>query len=269
MLAKLLKYDFVALSRILVPVHLIALAVGVVALVCFGFARMMTNDDTILALGPMAALGFTGGGICILVLAAAPVATFVIVVRRWYVNLFTDEGYLTLTLPVGPGAHVASKTIVGFAWMLIDLAILVVLFVSVMAVLSGDVSVMYRGFLESGSLDMLGRWARLSSFIQVLAILLLAYASLALGSVAASRHRVAAGVGIFVGASWLVGLVSAFASVTATYLAYPDSFVSALSFPPPAMAYLTSTVGLVLWLAFAAALYAFCVYLLKNKVNLP
>lgn len=49
MLAKLLKYDFVALSRILVPVHLIALAVGVVALVCFGFARMMTNDDTILA----------------------------------------------------------------------------------------------------------------------------------------------------------------------------------------------------------------------------
>lgn len=274
MLAKLLKHDFAALSRILVPVHLAVLAVGAAALACFGFARMVDEGSAAGTLESLTVLGLTGGGICTLALGAAPIATFAVVVRRWYANLFTDEGYLTLTLPAKAGAHVASKTIAGFVWMVIDLAVLLALFIGVTAVLSGDLTAVYKGYFEGTLLDVLGSWRRLvlqtaSGLAQLLAVVLLAYASFSLGAAVASRHRVAAGVGIFVGVSWAIGLVSGLVSAAGLYLAFRNPYASALSFPPPTVALVTSVAGIVFWLAAAAGLYALCVYLLKNKVDLP
>ena len=47
-------------------------------------------------------------------------ATSLLTAIRFYKNLFSDEGYLTLTLPVTRGQHLFSKTIVGTAWCLLD-----------------------------------------------------------------------------------------------------------------------------------------------------
>lgn len=275
MLAKLLKYDFAALSRVLIPVHLAVIAVGLLAMTCFGVFRFVDNSSAAApSFEPFAAMMFTGGVICTLALGAALVATFVVIVRRWYANLFTDEGYLTLTLPVSARTHVASKTIAGFVWMVVDLVVLVVLFMGVMAVLSGDLAIMYRGFFEGGISGVLGTWGRavlkvVAALAQVLALVLLAYASFTVGATVATRHRVAAGIGIFVGASWVIGLLSGFASVAGTFFFYKDSFASALWFPPPALALASSVLGMVLWSAVAAALFAFCTHLLKTKVDLP
>lgn len=274
MLAKLLKYDFAALSRVLIPVHLAVLAVGVLAIACFGVFRFVDNSSAAApTLEPLSAMMLMSGGLCTLALGAAPVATFVVIVRRWYANLFTDEGYLTLTLPVSAGAHVASKTIAGFVWMVIDLALLVALFLGVMAAFSGDLSALYGSSFESSALRVFESWGRgalqvASGFAQVLAVLLLAYASFALGAVVASQHRVAAGVGIFVGVSWAIGFVSTLTSVMATMLIYRDSYSSALWFPPAEMTLVASIVGIVFWLAVSVGLFAWCVHLLKNKVNL-
>lgn len=273
MLAKLLKYDFAALSRVLIPVHLATVAVGLLALACFGVFRLVDGSSAAASFEPFAAMTFAGGGICTLALGAAPVATFVIIVRRWYANLFTDEGYLTLTLPVSAGAHVASKTIAGFVWMVVDLALLFVVFVGVVSVLSGNLMVVYGSFFAGNTFDILGTWGRTalqvaSGLAQLLALVLLAYVSFALGAVVATRHRVAVGIGIFVGVSWAIGLATSFASVASTFMIYRDSYASALWFPPPAITLITSIIGIVIWLAVSAGLFAWCTYLLKNKVNL-
>lgn len=54
----------------------------------------------------------------ILALPAALVLVYVIIARRFYVNMFADEGYLTLMLPVKRGTLILSKLIVSCTWIL-------------------------------------------------------------------------------------------------------------------------------------------------------
>ena len=48
------------------------------------------------------------------------VMTIVIVVRRFHSNLFGDQGYLTMCLPVKPSSLVFSKLLVALIWMILD-----------------------------------------------------------------------------------------------------------------------------------------------------
>lgn len=272
MLAKLLKYDFAALSRVLIPVHLVAVLVGFAAAACFFLTGRVEGFYTPSgSSNPFAFVLMPVGGMCMLALGAAPVATFVVIVRRWYANLFTDEGYLTLTLPVSVKAHVASKTIAGFAWMILDLSVVFALLTASVMAQAGSMGIFgwssgsYEAMMSAGQTVL----SLINGAVQVLALLLLAYVAFALGAVVASRHRVAAGVGIFVGVSWAIGLVSTFVSMTGSFLVYRSSFVSALSFSSQMMSLTMSLVGIVVWLAVSAGLFSWCVHLLKNKVDLP
>ena len=266
MLAKLLKYDFASLSRILLPVHAAAVVVGVVAAACFFFTGTVEGFYTPQSSpNPFAYILMPLGGMCLFALGAAPVATFVVIVRRWYANLFTDEGYLTLTLPVSANEHVASKTIAGFTWMMVDLVVvLALLIVSASVMSNGPINLF--GNSSSAYDAMMSAWTSVLSMAgvtaQVLTIILLAYAAFALGAIMAARHRVAAGVGLFVGLSWLLGLVSAFASTAFAFAGYR-------SYASDMLSIVSSTTTIVLSLVVGAALYALCVYLLKNRVDLP
>lgn len=268
MLAKLLKYDFAALSRVLVPVHVAAVLVGFAAAACFlligpveGFySSYGTSNPLAYALMPL-------GGMCLFALGAAPVATFVVIVRRWYANLLTDEGYLTLTLPVSANAQVASKTIAGFVWMMVDLVVVFLLLVLSATIMTGSLTSLFWSL--GGPYDLAFSFANnvlsiVAGTAQVLLALLMAYAAFTLGSVLAARHRVAAGVGLFLGISWLVGSVSAVVSTFFSFARYEAYGVYSSLY-----GLASTTLALVCSLAAAAALYALCVHLLKTKVDLP
>ena len=96
MLGKLLKYDLKASYRYLLVCYVIYIVLTV------GFVLSVKGVDVTAGV-PGMILAFAFLSLTILwigSLIALIILTYVLVIRRFYVNLVRDEGYLSLTLPV-------------------------------------------------------------------------------------------------------------------------------------------------------------------------
>lgn len=106
MLRKLLKYDLKALFKMWwIP------AVTTIVLSIFkGFTQMAYNSDKML---PEIVYGVISlfSGLVTLSYVVFVVLTIVLFFSRFYKNFYTDEGYLTFTLPVSKVQHINSKLI--------------------------------------------------------------------------------------------------------------------------------------------------------------
>ena len=110
MLGKLIKHEFRATGRVMLPLLGAALVLSPVAgLVLRAFDRGGFGEL-------VKVLGGTFVGLFITAVAAVCVTSVVIMVRRFNSNLLQDEGYLMFTLPVSTHALIWSKLIVSFAW---------------------------------------------------------------------------------------------------------------------------------------------------------
>ena len=277
MLGKLFKYAMKALSRTLVPLHVAVLVLGLVSCVA-GFAGHTVGEsgssperNVFMAVMTLAFL------LSMVALFVAVVATFVIVIARFYRNLFTDEGYLTLTLPVNANQIMLSKTLAGLLWMCIDVVV-----VSLCAVLA---SLGAYGFVE-GTLDSTVPYWMLSAAggdlfgsegwgsvlvgmantgAQLVFGLLLAYLSFTLGARMAERHKVAAGIGIYVLLGWILGLVGGIGAIVASSATI---YWGSVTFDYDVFTFFMSAASWVLLLGGAAICYALCVHLLKRRIEL-
>ncbi len=276
MLGKLFKYDMKALSRVLLPLHVGVVGLGLLACVC-GFAGYSLNeaaaDSGVTMAGALLALVVMFD---MLGIFAATIATIAVIIHRYYKNLFTDEGYLTLTLPATANQIVLSKVLSGLLCLLVDM--LVVFASATIAFMAA------AGFVGAGVDDALPFWmlsafggglsgygsewlsALLGAFgavLQVVMTLLLAYASFALGAVLAERHKVAAGIGLYLAVSWAIGLVGTF------WVAFASSGVHGAGACGSSIAAMATT-GLA-WAGsacVAAGCYALCVHLIERRVDL-
>lgn len=111
MLGKLLKQDFRATARIMLPLYA---AVPVLGLFTNLITHLCENQTGFLINAISTLVSF----IFALALIAAVVTTVVLMVQRFYRNLMTDEGYLMFTLPVSTTELIFSKLIVSVVWFL-------------------------------------------------------------------------------------------------------------------------------------------------------
>ncbi len=111
MLGKLLKQDFRATARIMLPLYV---AVPVLGLFTNLITHLCENQNGFLIRAISALVSFVFS----LSLIAAVVTTIVLMVLRFYRNLMTDEGYLMFTLPVSTTELIFSKLIVSVVWFL-------------------------------------------------------------------------------------------------------------------------------------------------------
>lgn len=102
MLGKLLKYDFKAIFKPLVPIFGITLLLSLLQRV----STILGEQFTILKIPA----GFLTGFYVVL-LIALPIASFIFSIIKYYNNLAKDEGYLMHTLPVSKSHLVGSKLI--------------------------------------------------------------------------------------------------------------------------------------------------------------
>lgn len=122
MLGKLIKYDLKAMNRFLIIIHLFLLCASVLIRIFFT-GRVFTenmdfnNQNFVLPFLLFLVL-FT------VLISAAAFATQLVIAIRFYKNTFSDEGYLTHTLPVAGGKLLLSKTIAGCIWGIIDMLFL-------------------------------------------------------------------------------------------------------------------------------------------------
>ncbi len=118
MLGKLIKYEFHAVSRFLLPLHLALILITFVGRFYVQFA--LDNINYRFALFHVSLVMFY-----VLALFAIFVLTYVyLYILRPHRNWFSDEGYLMHTLPVTPAQHIWSKLIVSVCWIIMDLFLL-------------------------------------------------------------------------------------------------------------------------------------------------
>ena len=111
MLKKLLKYDLRSVFRFWWIVALISVGMAVLG----GFAQsILYNNDIPRVINVIASIVVFFSYFCMMGLA---VLTQVLLFIRFYRNFFTDEGYLTFTLPVKRETLLNSKVLAGFIAM--------------------------------------------------------------------------------------------------------------------------------------------------------
>ena len=108
MLGKLIKYDLKSTSKVLILVHaFLLLSAFLMRIFMTGQIQLEDVEDSSNILMALTILLYS-----------------LIVMVRFYKNLFSDEGYLTNTLPVSRGILLLAKTISGGIWTAVDMALL-------------------------------------------------------------------------------------------------------------------------------------------------
>ena len=229
MLGKLMTYELRALWKPAIIMLAIMVAAGVIGAGCLGATQALSEvarsgDGTLAA--PMSANAtavlFMGALFCGFLVWAAVAAFYVFVSMRFYRTLFTDEGYLTLTLPVRSGTLVMAKFWVAYLLLVaFALGALVMYTLMVLAVSGGDVDAV------TGMLSIMGGWGAfvadgdlasalggiVNTLITCAYALGLAFFSLTVGAWWARRHKVAVAVGVYLAVGWVISLVFSIAGV--------------------------------------------------------
>ena len=113
MLGKLLKHEFRATGRTMLPV------LGVLAALVLVTNLFVRFGDQLISRYQLAAVLFALiVAAAVIGVIAAEVMAIVVMVQRFYKNLLGDEGYLMHTLPVNVHELVWSKLIVSLVWIL-------------------------------------------------------------------------------------------------------------------------------------------------------
>lgn len=116
MLGKLLKYEFKASSRILIPLYL-------VLLITTGINRLMLQLD--IFDGPFMVIPMIMKVLFMLSVMAIFITAFLLMIYRFYKNLLSDEGYLMFTLPTKTHQLIVSKYIATLIWMVVSVIFII------------------------------------------------------------------------------------------------------------------------------------------------
>lgn len=111
MLSKLMKHEFRATARIMLPLYLILLVSAVFTNL---FGRLTESYD-VRILSILSGLFLSAFVVSII---GVTLMTFVFMIWRFYKNYMTDEGYLMFTLPTSTSQLIFSKVLVAAVWFL-------------------------------------------------------------------------------------------------------------------------------------------------------
>ena len=217
MLGKLLKHEFKATARTMLPMFGVVLVLSLLA--NLSFARIADTDSGALDIlfGLFIVAFFLG-------LFTMGVMSLVVMIQRFYKNVLGDEGYLTLTLPVNVHEILWSKLIVSFVWFLATgLIAIAAVFVAVFTLTYSELGEMLRSMPSFGEMLRLffektdiTPWQLTGAVAQFAAMIILSsltaclhfYAAMALGH-SFSNNKVLLSVVFFIAISFFFSFVSA------------------------------------------------------------
>ena len=205
MLGKLIKYEFKAVNRLMIPLHL-----GLIAITIFGrfyvqlaLNRPRFNDGNVwMTFADTSLIIFY----VIALVAIALITSIYLSILRFQKNLFTDEGYLMHTLPVSVHEQIWGKLIVTTVWIAID-TVLLILSILVMllnkdliSAVFDEVPTLFISFRDNFGVSPVAAglvWIPLFVLSEMASILIY-YMCITIGH-SFHTHKILSSVGIFVG----------------------------------------------------------------------
>lgn len=278
MLRKLIKYDFKALSRYLIVIHAMLLITAVLGRLLF-VGRIMSDPGRLSNAGAIATI--IGIIIYVILFMTAVFGTMLMIAICFYKNLYSDEGYLTHTLPVTRGQLLISKTVSGSVWMLLDMMMVILsLFILVLTrpVLdsfssSWDELLSAMGFPASTGYGKILLAFAVLFIVSAVGNVVLIYVSITIGQLF-SNHRVLGAVVVYFVINTIVSIIcsiagSAYSMSTFSHAADESSFVMMVNdgviYQVYARLFLFS---LVLEIILAIGAYTVTYLLMQKKLNL-
>ena len=274
MLGKLMAYELRALWKPAAVMLAVMVVAGAAGIGCLGATQMLgevARSGSGAVAAPMSGNAtvalFMAALFCGFLVGAAVAAFYVFVAMRFYRTMFTDEGYLTLTLPVRAGTLIMAKFWVAYLLLVAFSLVALLMYALMVLAISGDTAAV------AGVLSIMGGWGAfvadgdvasvlggiVNTLVTCAYALGLAFCSLTLGAWWARRHKVAAAVGVYLAAGWAIALVFSIAGVVAMAgsVAYWDVALTVVS-----LAQTLANIGVAVGgLALAA-------HLVRTKVDL-
>ena len=278
MFAKLLKHEWKATRGLLGIFSLAAVIAGGVGALALRFiveyADKMANV-TMDGMGVQIESAAIGGlgmllAFVMLALVAYYLGTQIVLLARFYKNKFTDEGYLTFTLPVKTHQILGATWLNMLIWTVIS-ALVVLLCVAVMLVgatsgvrLPGE-DIWTDAFAYYGdTFDVINGYAGLtvlSAVVEWLLAPLIAMTCITIGAVAAKKHKILVAIAVYYGYSMVSGIVSTVVTAVVTIAGFQTGVESMLEMSAACSLLVQLLVALICWLLTN--------YLINNKLNLP
>ncbi len=260
MLKKLLKHEFAATGRFLIPLYLILLVIALVD-------RLVINLDIfhgVLGVIP----GFLTMAYIVSIIAIV-VVTFVLLVMRFYKNLLGEEGYLMFTLPVRSDQLITTKLIASMVWTFFS----IIAVIASLLIAFADAEAMREiaeGFRQAyqemynvfgGNLFLM-----IIEFILMVLIggamnILLIYVSIAVGQLF-NGHRVLGAFLSYVGIYFVTQMVlSLIIGIGSLFFRKPLETIESVP-------HIVLPIGLLVMAAVGATYYIAINYIFKRKLNL-
>lgn len=269
MFTKLLKHEWKAGRRTLGILTLAVLGIGLAAtgvlrILAFLFDRSMVANPVspFVFVALSVSLVFMGIG-----LAVYATATQILLLYRFYRHKFTDEGYLTFTLPATPSQLFLSSYVNILIWTLISgAAIALSVFLAALfgpakdSLLNLDVLSVLGEALKELSDEPLWGLSALPVVSSLFCNPLISMSCITIGAVLAKKHKLLAAFGIYYAFSALSGFVGTVLMFMASLVSYRSGELFLI---------LSSVLPSLLQIGAAVGGSFLSVHLMKNKLNLP
>ena len=273
MLKKLLKYDLRSVFRFWWIVALISVGMAVLG----GFAQsILYNNDIPRVINVIASIVVFFSYFCMMGLA---VLTQVLLFIRFYRNFFTDEGYLTFTLPVKRETLLNSKVLAGFIAMAAAAAVCALNCSIIFAIPQYEVfrsGEFFSGIEEGmreipdhvlGPLIIMGIETLVLAALVLLLSVLFLYCCITFGSMLVKKGKLFASIGMY------YGIGSAIISTMQLILILSVGSITVWMEPisewqAPTIVTLILLGGILFLAALCALVYAFTHWMLGRRLNL-
>lgn len=188
MLRKLVKYDLKANWMY----FLIMYGVFAVYSVLFFFLLQMDPEDLRVQITLFSAVAAY-----VFMIAALSIMTTVLIVARFYKNMFGPEGYLTHTLPVSPAVNLASKVISAVIWNVLTMLVCLgsVCLVAGSSEVGEEIWWVLKEFALYYDGQIFGLYC-VSAVLNLFTGIFVMYLAICLGQLA-NRHRVLCAIGYY------------------------------------------------------------------------
>ena len=287
MLGKLMKYEFKATSRLLVPMYLAVIVFSFVNRLFLSIPEQNIQNDIISGLLNVIRVTFILG--LVLLIFASFFVTFIIMIRRFYTNLLCDEGYLMHTLPVKPYQHIFSKLFVSVVWNLVNFLVIILSLFILLATpvrldnMYNDLHYLFAMMQsEFSSIGVIFSTADIVLYVVEILLLLivssmsgnlLMYASMSFGHLF-NRRRVLYSVAGYLGLSFIVQFITSIGTYLITAICFVvndsggDIMIGFLEDHTLLFFHGTLWVGIISGILFALIYYFITHFVMKKRLNL-
>ena len=211
MLGKLMKYEWQATWKLLVPMNLFVVVMSLLSFITVQLSFFDSDNGIVIMTGTMIIVAY------LLSMFVVAVGTMIYLIYRFYTSVYGDQGYLLHTLPVDKHHIIIAKAFVSAVWVIINA---VLFYISIMLLFStqrafmevmADAFDFYVQIANESGFDVIGGFdifmTLVASLAAIIARILKITACISLGQLA-PNHKVLSSFGFYYGIYFVQRLFS-------------------------------------------------------------